>query len=289
MARTAVTRPNAKAAAKKAASKAAAPKQSPKGKTAAKTAAKPTGAAVRRAAGQTDATVRALAERLADALKQLQSASSVSHRDGLKRYAIPTDRAFGVPMASIQAIAKRLRRDRELAAALWDSGWYEARLLASYIDDPALVTAAQMDRWCRDFDNWAVCDTICFVLFDRSPLAWRKIEQWAPRRDEYVRRAAFAMLASKTVHDKTADDAMFLHGLELIEAQAGDERNFVKKSINWALRSIGKRNAALHRAAVAVATRLAASEQAAPRWVGKDALRELRSAAVLARLARRAG
>ncbi|MGO1070944.1 DNA alkylation repair protein [Lysobacter sp. CA199] len=220
-------------------------------------------------------------------MHQLRTSSSEAYRDGLARYAIPSDRAFGVPMGSIQAIAKRSGRDHDLAAALWSSGWYEARLLASYVDDPAQVTAAQMDAWSRDFDNWAVCDTICFALFDRIPLAWRKIEQWAPRRDEYVRRAAFALLASKTVHDKAADDALFLRGLELIETHAGDERNFVKKAINWALRSIGKRNLALHRAAVATATRLAASEQSAPRWIGKDALRELNSAAVLARLAKK--
>lgn len=230
----------------------------------------------------------ALATRLDDALHQLRLSSSQAYRDGLARYAIPSERAFGVPMGSIQALAKRLGRDHELAAALWDTAWYEARLLASYVDDPAWVTPAQMDGWSRDFDNWAVCDTICFVLFDRSPHAWRKIEQWAPRRDEYVRRAAFALLASKTVHDKQADDAWFLRGLELIETHADDERNFVKKAVNWALRSIGKRNRVLHKAAVAVATRLAASTQPAPRWIGKDALRELNSASVLGRLAKRA-
>lgn len=250
-----------------------------------------TPSASKRAASKREAPAASpppLAERLADALAQLRAAASASHRDGLARYAIPTERAFGVPMASIQAIAKRLGRDRELAEALWGSGWYEARLLASYLDDPAEVSAAQMDRWGRQFDNWAVCDTVCFALFDRSPHAWRKIEQWAGRRDEFLKRAAFALLASKTVHDKAAPDAAFMHGLELVEAGAGDERNFVKKAVNWALRSIGKRNAVLHAAALAVAKRLAASEEAAPRWVGKDALRELSSAAVVARVAAKA-
>ena len=248
-------------------------------------------AASKRAASTREAPAASpppLAERLGDALAQLRAAASTSHRDGLARYAIPTERAFGVPMASIQGIAKRLGRDRELAEALWGSGWYEARLLASYLDDPAQVSAAQMDRWGRQFDNWAVCDTVCFALFDRSPHAWRKIGQWAGRRDEYLKRAAFALLASKTVHDKAAPDQAFLHGLELIEAGAGDERNFVKKAVNWALRSIGKRNAVLHAAALAVAKRLAASEDAAPRWVGKDALRELNSAAVVARVTAKA-
>ncbi|MEH6422434.1 DNA alkylation repair protein [Pseudomonas sp. CGJS7] len=252
---------------------------------AAKSVAKKT--AVSKAAKKPVAPAAPLPDRLAEALRQLKAASSASYRDGMARYAIPNEHAFGVPMASIQAVAKRLGRDRELAAALWDSGWYEARLLAAYIDDPAQVTAAQMDRWCRDFDNWAVCDTICFALFDRSPLAWRKIEQWAPRRDEFVRRAAFALLASKTVHDKSADDAQFRRGLELVEAYACDSRNFVKKAVNWALRSIGKRNPALHAAALDTATRLAASADAATRWNGKDALRELNGAATLRRLAQK--
>lgn len=230
------------------------------------------------------AAPRALAERLDEALYQLRASSSEAYRAGLARYAIPDERAFGVPMGSIQALARRLGRDRELAAALWRTTWYEARLLAAYLDDPALVTAAQMDAWSRDFDNWAVCDTICFALFDRSPHAWRKIAQWAPRREEYVRRAAFALLASKTVHDKQAGDDRFLDGLELIETAAADPRNFVKKAVNWALRSIGKRNASLHAAAIELATRLAASQAATPRWIGKDALRELNGAPVRKRL-----
>lgn len=297
--------PAKKAAAKKVAVKKAAPaktapiKTAPKKAIAGKSAASASAAAKKsatvkanasapRGKTQTAAPARALATRLDDALHQLRMSSSQAYRDGLARYAIPTERAFGVPMGSIQALAKRLGRDHELAAALWDSAWYEARLLASYLDDPAWVTPAQMDRWSRDFDNWAVCDTICFALFDRSPYAWRKIEQWAPRRDEYVRRAAFALLASKTVHDKQADDALFLHGLELIETHADDERNFVKKAVNWALRSIGKRNAVLHAAAQETATKLAARKEPAPRWIGKDALRELNSASVLGRLAKRA-
>ena len=147
---------------------------------------------------------------------------------------------------NIQLLAKRLGRSHELAAALWNTGWYEARMLASYVDDPACVTPAQMDRWCRDFDNWAICDTVCFVLFDRTPHAWRKVEQWSSRRDEFVKRAAFALLWGLTVHDKGADDARFVQGLCLVERAADDDRHFVKKAVNMALRAIGKRNPALH-------------------------------------------
>jgi 3-methyladenine DNA glycosylase AlkD len=215
----------------------------------------------------------------------LKQSGSKAVRDGMARYALPSDKAFGISMSNLQGLAKRLGKDHELAAALWATGLYEARMVAAYVDEPEKVTAAQMDRWARDFDNWGHCDTLCFALFDRTPHAWAKVDQWAVKKDEFVRRAAFALLASLVAHDKQAADAQFLHGLSLIEDGAQDERNFVKKGVNWALRCIGKRNAALNKAAVSLAQRLAASKDPAPRWVGKDALRELTSAAVLARLA----
>jgi 3-methyladenine DNA glycosylase AlkD len=221
------------------------------------------------------------------AVDWLRRRGTQANREGMARYAIPSGKAFGVSMKNIQTLAKQLGRCHELAAALWDTGWYEARMLASYVDEPARVTPAQMDRWCRDFDNWAVCDTVCFALFDRTPHAWGKVQQWSRRREEFVKRAAFALLASLTVHDKRADDELFVKGLLLVEQAANDERNFVKKSVNWALRSIGKRSLALNAAAVAVARRLAASPEAAKRWVGKDALRELTSTRVKGPLAAR--
>jgi 3-methyladenine DNA glycosylase AlkD len=196
-------------------------------------------------------------------------------RDGMARYVIPADKAFGVPVGVLKQLAKRLGRSHELAAALWDTGWYEARMLAAFVDEPQRVTPAQMDRWRRDFDNWAVCDHACFHLFDRTPHAWRKVEQWARLPDEFGKRAAFALLWGLTVHDKCAGDERFVHGLTLAEREAADERNFVKKAVNIALRATGKRNPALRAAAVAVARRLAASPDGAARWVGKDALREL--------------
>lgn len=228
---------------------------------------------------------RPVEEAAQTAVDWLKRHGTKAHREGLARYAIPSDKAFGVSMSGIRSLAKRLGRSHELAAALWDTGWYEARMLASFVDEPARVTAAQMDRWCRDFDNWAICDTVCFALFDRTPHAWRKVEQWSGKSDEFAKRAAFALLASLTVHDKQAADEPFGKGLALVERAAMDERNFVKKSVNWALRSIGKRSPALNVAAVAVARRLATSSQAVPRWVGKDALRELTSPSVARRLA----
>jgi len=203
----------------------------------------------------------------------------------MARYAIRSDRAFGVSMANVQALGRRLGRSHDLADALWKTGWYEARLLAAYVDDPVSVTAAQMDRWCRDFDNWGICDTVCFVLFDRTPHAWRKVEQWSGRREEFVKRAAFALLWGLTVHDKTAGDETFVAALRLVEDAATDDRHFVKKAVNMALRATGKRNASLNAAAAATARRLSGSTHESARWIGKDALKELSSPSVTRRLA----
>jgi len=205
-------------------------------------------------------------------------------REGMARYAIPSDKAFGVPVGVMKRHARSIGQSHELAAALWETGWYEARMIATFLDEPARVTPEQMDRWCRDFDSWAICDTACFHLFDRTPHAWKKVRTWSANRDEFVKRAAFALLASLAVHDKAAGDEQFLRCLPLVERAGKDERNFVKKGVNWALRTIGRRNAKLNAAAVAVARRLAASSDAAPRWIGKDALRELTSPAVVGRL-----
>jgi len=194
-------------------------------------------------------------------------------RDGMARYAIPSDNAFGVTVGEIKQLGKRLGRNHELAMALWETGWYEARMLAAFVDEPERVTPAQMDRWCKQFDNWAICDTVCFHLFDRTPHAFRKVDQWSKRREEFVKRAAFALLACVSLHDKSAPDDQIAHCLPLIEEAAFDERNFVKKGVSWALRAVGKRPG-LKGAALEVARRLAQSEVAAARWVGKDALRE---------------
>jgi len=205
----------------------------------------------------------------------------------MARFAITSDKAFGVTVAMLQKLAKTLGKNHELAAGLWETGWYEARMLAALVDDPAFVTPAQMDRWRRDFDSWAICDMACFQLFDRTAHAWRKVEPWSRHREEFPKRAAFALLWGLTVHDKAADDECFVKALGVIEREAGDDRNFVKKAVNMALRATGKRNPALHAVAVATAQRLADSPQPAARWVGKHALRELTSTAVIKRLAAR--
>ena len=222
------------------------------------------------------------------ALRWLERRGSKKVREEmLTRYGITAPKAFGVSVGAIQQLGKKLGRDHDLAAALWDTGWYEARLLTAFVDDPAQVTAAQMDRWARDFDNWGVCDTLCFALFDRTPHAWKKVEPWSRRREEFVKRAAFALLASLALHDKKAADERFLRTLPLIERGASDDRNFVKKGVSWALRVVGRRNQTLNEAAVEVARRLAESPDAAARWVGKDGIKDLTKPAVRRKLAER--
>jgi 3-methyladenine DNA glycosylase AlkD len=238
-------------------------------------------------AGKGDSPV---ADLLKGALAWLERHGSRKRRNEMgPRYGIHADRAWGVAMADMQKLARALGRNHELALALWDNGWYEARMLATLVDDPARVTAAQMDRWCRDFDNWAICDTACFKLFDQTPHALGKVVQWARKDDEFVKRAAFALLGCVALHDRTTGDAAFAGLLPLIEKAAGDERNFVKKSLSWALRAVGRRSGGLHAPSVAMAKRLAVSPHASARWVGKDALRDLTGATVARRLAARSG
>jgi 3-methyladenine DNA glycosylase AlkD len=206
----------------------------------------------------------------------------------MARYGIKAERAFGVTMGTLLSLKKRLGQDHALSLALWESGWYEARLLAALVGDPERVTRRQMNAWAHGFENWADCDTVCFKLFDRTPFAWEKARQWSRSPREFVKRGGFVLMASLALHDKAAPDKSILSLLPLIEKGAHDDRNFVKKGVNWALRSIGRRNLALNAAAQRVAKRLALSEEASCRWVGKDALRELASPKVRAQLTRRA-
>lgn len=229
------------------------------------------------------ATKQSIEDQVQSALKWLKDHSSKATLAGMARYAIPSDNAYGVAMKDMKALGKQLGHNQALAMALWDTGVYEARMVVSFVADPTQVTSAQMDRWCKDFDNWAICDTMCFNLFDRTPHAWVKVSQWSRKRNEFEKRTAFALLWSLTVHDKQAGDEPFLKGLDLIERAAADDRNFVKKAVNMALRATGKRNRALNAAAVAVARRLADSSEDSARWVGRDALRELTSPALAKR------
>lgn len=209
----------------------------------------------------------------ASLLRELERNASAQFRaDMSARYGIVTQaRVLGTPMARMKRIAKSLGRDHELADALWRTGVYEARMLASMVDEPERVTRAQMDRWVKDCDNWALVDTLCFNLFDRTPYAFAKAAKWAKAKDEFVRRAGFALLACAAAHGRGADED-YLALMPLIERAATDERNFVKKGVSWALRAIGgKRSPKLRAAARELAQRLTASEDRTARWIGRDA------------------
>jgi 3-methyladenine DNA glycosylase AlkD len=219
-------------------------------------------------AASTTTTVRLI-------LADLERRGLRKNRDGMARYGIVAKKAFGVSVSDLRAMAKKIGRDHGLAAALWKTRWYEARLLAVFVDDPAKVTSRQMDSWAKGFENWADCDTACFHLFDKTPFAWTKIEQWSRSDAELVKRAAFALLASVALHDKTEKDAPFVKSFRLIVCAAGDDRNFVKKGVSWALRGIGHRNPKLRAAAMRVAGELAQSDAASARWIGRDAIRDL--------------
>lgn len=223
----------------------------------------------------------------ADTLKKLRHRGSRRNVEGMARFGIAGRGRLGVSMPEIRRIAKEAGRDHDLAIKLWDSGIADARIVASIIADPRKMTSAEMDRWAAEFDSWDVCDQVCMNLFQESPFARRKIRAWARSNEEFVRRAAFALLACVAWHDDDDADTVFTGFLLLISRAATDERNFVRKAVNWALRNIGKRNLRLNREAIRTARELTRMESRSARWIGSDALRELSSIQVQKRLRRK--
>lgn len=220
----------------------------------------------------------------AELLAALQSHADPSQLPGMAKFGLIGEKRLGIKVPVLRQLAKQAGKNHALAQELWATGFAEARIVAALVAEPARLTSAQMERWVKDFDAWDVCDQVCGNLFDKSPLAWGKVIVWAKRKEEYVKRAAFTLLACLAWHDKTAADEAFVALLPVIEAGATDERNYVKKSVNWALRQIGKRNRALNRAAIATAKNLQTFDAKAARWIAADALRELQGAAVQGRL-----
>jgi 3-methyladenine DNA glycosylase AlkD len=242
----------------------------------------------------------ARAAKAAMLVAELRALGSERNRVGMARYGIHVENAFGVPVPELRRVAKQLGQDHELALALWVTGNHEARLLACFIDDPNAVTEEQLEAWVADFDSWDICDQATTSLFDRTKYAWPKASEWAQREEEWARRSGFALMAGLAAHDKAAADAAFRRLFRPIERGAFDERNFVKKAVNWALRNIGKRNRTLNVEAIACAHRIrtAADKRAggerggdpgvrSARWVAADALRELTSQGVRSRIERR--
>lgn len=225
-----------------------------------------------------------MTDRLAHALALLQQQARPTELAGMARFGIVGEQRLGLSMPAMRQIARTLGHDHALALALWDTGIPDARIVAGMVAEPAQLTSRQMDTWAQGFASWDVCDQVCGSAFLASPLAWSKVPLWAARHDEFVRRAAFALLATLAVHDKAATDVQFIEALSIIEAAAVDERNFVKKAVNWALRNIGKRNPALNAAAIETAQRIQHQGSRSARWIAADALRELNSVAVQTRL-----
>jgi 3-methyladenine DNA glycosylase AlkD len=217
-------------------------------------------------------------------LAQLESLGDEKNRAGMARFGIHIEKAYGISIPVLRKMAKEIGRDHELAQALWETEVHEARILASMIDDPSQVRDAQMEAWVKDFNSWDLCDQVCGNLFDKTDLAFEKAVAWAGREEEYVKRAGFAIVAWAAVHLKTVPDDVFVEYLPIIVREATDERNFVKKAVNWVLRNIGKRDLALNARAVETAREIEKMDDKTARWIAKDALRELTSEKVQERL-----
>jgi len=217
-------------------------------------------------------------------LGKLRAKAKPDQVAGMARYGMAADNRLGVSVPDMRQIAKETGKDHRLALELWKTGIPEARIVAALVDEPDKLTDGQMEDWVKDLNSWDVCDQVCMNLFDKTPLAWDKVVDWSEREEEYVKRAAFSLLACLAWHDKKAEDDRFIQLLPVIQRAATDERNMVKKAVNWALRHVGKRNAHLNQAAIATARQIQQMDSRAARWIASDAIRELESDAVQRRL-----
>jgi 3-methyladenine DNA glycosylase AlkD len=219
-----------------------------------------------------------------DVLDRLQSKARPEQLEGMAKFGIAVERRLGVSVPDMRKLAKEIGMDHKLALELWRTGIAEARIVAGMIGDPARLTEKQMEEWVKDIDSWDVCDQVCMNLFEKTELAWKKIIDWSLREEEFVKRTAFSLIACLAWHDKKASDEKFIDLLPVITRAATDERNFVRKAVNWALRNIGKRNLYLNQAAIDTAREIQRLDSRAARWIAADAIRELDSKAVQSRL-----
>lgn len=210
-------------------------------------------------------------------ITELKSQRNETNIAGMARFGIGGNNVLGISIPVLRKMAKKIGTDHDLALKLWKSGIHEARILAGYIDDPILVTEVQMEEWVKDFDSWDVCDQISTGIFDQTQFNWKKALEWSKREEEFVKRAGFALMAGIAVHDKKAEDTEFIKFLDAIKREAGDERNFVKKAVNWALRNIGKRNKNLCQIALKYSEEISKLNSKSAKWIAKDATRELKS------------
>jgi 3-methyladenine DNA glycosylase AlkD len=219
-----------------------------------------------------------------EVLKKLKSKARPDQLEGMARFGLTPDMRWGISVPDMRRIAKETGKNHYLALELWKTRIQEARMVAGMIGDPEQLTNEQMEEWVKDFNSWDVCDQVCMNLFDKSPLAWKKVFDWSQREEEFVKRAAFSLIACLAWHDKSTKDEEFLKFLPLLIKGSSDERNFVKKSVNWALRGIGKRNRSLNKEAIKIAKEIQKMESRSARWIATDALRELTSSAVKKKL-----
>jgi len=217
-------------------------------------------------------------------LDELKKKARPDQVEGMAGYGMSAEKRMGVSVPEMRKLAKRAGENHELALKLWKTGIPEAQIVAALIGEPDKLTEGQMEEWVKDFDSWDVCDQVCMNLFDKSSLALKKIRDWSEREEEFVKRAAFALIACLAWHDKQASDQTFVDLFPLIKKAATDERNYVKKAVNWALRHIGKRNRRLNKAAIGLAHEIRQIDSKASRWIASDAIRELESPAVQSRL-----
>jgi 3-methyladenine DNA glycosylase AlkD len=222
-------------------------------------------------------------------IKKLKAKARADQLEGMARFAIVGEGRLGVSVPEMRKLAKEIGKDHQLALELWKTGIPDARIVAGMVGEPAKLTEKQMEDWVKDFNSWDVCDQVCMNLFEKTPLAVKKIHDWSKRDEEFVKRTAFALIACLAWHDKKAEDEKFINLLPIIKNGATDERNFVKKAINWALRNIGKRNPVLNKAAIKLAQEIKELDSKAARWIANDALRELESDAVKQRLRKKHG
>ncbi len=210
----------------------------------------------------------------------LKSKTNHKNLEGMAHFGINTSNAFGISIPNLKELAKRIGKNHSLAIELWKTGFHESRILACLIDEAGKVSEKQMNEWVMEFDSWDLCDQCCMNLFDKTKLAYKKIRQWTKAKEEFVKRAGFAIIASLAVHDKVAKDEIFMKFLSLIKNGSVDERNYVKKAVNWALRQIGKRNQKLNRSAIVTSKEIINFNSKSAQWIAKDALRELTSDSV---------
>jgi 3-methyladenine DNA glycosylase AlkD len=238
---------------------------------------------------QSRSRTRAASWTKAAVLRELQGLADPKVRAKMAYFGVKVPKAHGISMPVLHRFAKHIGKDHRLAQELWKTGIHEARILATLIGEPEKVTEAEMERWVRDFNSWDIVDAACCYLYAYTNFAWKKAAEWSRRSKEFERRAAFSLVAYLSHKDKEAPDARFAQFLRVIEREAHDERNFVKKAVNWTLRNIGKRNVRLNREAIRAAERIRRQDSRAARWIAADALRELRSDAVQTRLRRKTG